>query len=305
MDPFSAGPHPVHVRTFDAFDEKRDRLFPCEVWAPSTVQPDSPLVLYSHCSGGHRRAASFLCTHLASHGYVVAALDHSEVIAPELQRPESEPAEQKAARIQQWIANRVPDMVFLLGEVGAGADRIGIVGHSFGGWTALATPDVEPRIRSVVAHAPSGIANPRPGVIPATLSFDWGREVPTLMLAAELDAPLPLPDMRELFGRIPQPKQLVVLGRADHGHFADNVEEQHDAVRAMAMPEEYAWMQARMRPYAELCPGEHGRLFTRGLTLAHLDATLRNRTEAQEFLAGDLAQALAAQGVEATTPARS
>ncbi|MDQ2817026.1 MAG: hypothetical protein M3T49_02280 [Candidatus Eremiobacteraeota bacterium] len=33
------------------------------------------LIVFSHHSGGHRRAATYLCTHLSSHGYVAAALD--------------------------------------------------------------------------------------------------------------------------------------------------------------------------------------------------------------------------------------
>jgi len=36
-----------------------------------------PLVVFSHGFGGHRRQSTFLCTHLASHGYVVAAVDHT------------------------------------------------------------------------------------------------------------------------------------------------------------------------------------------------------------------------------------
>ncbi|HMH93781.1 MAG TPA: hypothetical protein VK586_22210 [Streptosporangiaceae bacterium] len=40
-------------------------------------------------------------------------------------------------------------------------------------------------------------------------------------------------------------------------------------------------------------------LFTRGLTLSHLDAVLRQLPEAAEFLDGDVAGALAARGVEA------
>lgn len=40
--------------------------------------------VYSHPSRSHRRAATFLCTRLASHGYVVAAMDHSESVVPEL-----------------------------------------------------------------------------------------------------------------------------------------------------------------------------------------------------------------------------
>jgi predicted dienelactone hydrolase len=57
----------------------------------------SPLILYSHHAGGSRRAATFLCTHLTSHGYIVAALDHSEVIAPELARKECQSAAATAA----------------------------------------------------------------------------------------------------------------------------------------------------------------------------------------------------------------
>src|SRR5262245_20769466 len=71
-DPFARGPLAVEVRSFEAYDKERDRLFPCEVWQPET-EP-GPLVVYSHHSLGHRRRATFLCEHLASHGYVVAAL---------------------------------------------------------------------------------------------------------------------------------------------------------------------------------------------------------------------------------------
>ena len=35
-----------------------------------------PLVVFSHGYGGERRQSTFFCTHLASHGYVIAAMDH-------------------------------------------------------------------------------------------------------------------------------------------------------------------------------------------------------------------------------------
>jgi hypothetical protein len=120
-DPFVRGRFPVGVRTFYALDRARNRRFPCELWYPAPAQhagqdpapalwdvfpvasrharqsqcavrdaaaaPGAwPLILFSHSSGGQRRSATFLCTHLSSHGYVVAALDHSEVVAPELAR---------------------------------------------------------------------------------------------------------------------------------------------------------------------------------------------------------------------------
>src|SRR5258706_3778564 len=109
---------------------------------------------HAHGSGGNRRSASFLCPHLASHGYVVAALDPSEVIAPEPAGRADETAAERAARIGSIIASRVPDVRFLLdfllgGGVAVAAsdgvvrldfdrDAIGLVGHSFGGWTVLA-----------------------------------------------------------------------------------------------------------------------------------------------------------------------
>jgi len=300
-DPFERGSSPVQVSSFEVHDKARDRVFPCDIWQPADEAPHA-LVLYSHHSGGHRRRATFLCEHLSSHGYMVAALDHSEVVAPELRPTDGETAEQAAARIQGWIAGRVPDIRVLLDHVGADAERIGIVGHSFGGWTALAAPDVEPRIESVVAHAPAGVANPKPGVIPATLAFDWAHDIPTLVLAAEHDVPLPLPAIRELFDRIPATKLMVVLRDADHGHFADNVEQEHEAIRAMAFPAEGAWIPRQMRPIGELCSGGQSHLFTRGLTLAHLDATLRQHKQARQLLDSDLEKTLAARGVAILTP---
>ena len=301
-DPFVRGPFAVGVRTTQAADRARDRVFPCEIWSPEGSGPH-PLILFSHHSGGHRRASTFLCEHLATHGYAVAALDHSEVIAPELARREGETAEQLAARADAGVARRVPDMRFLLDHVLQSEDnldsgRIGIVGHSLGGWTALAAPEVERRIRAVVALAPGGSSNPKPGIIRAKLTFEWGRDVPTLYLAAESDVPIPLDGIYELFERTRAAKRLVILRRADHYHFMDNVEEVHETVRKTEFPGVLAWMPKEMRPIGELHSGEQAHLFVRGLTLCHMDAVLRQQDEARRFLAGDLAAELAARGVE-------
>jgi dienelactone hydrolase len=343
-DPFERGRFPVGVRTTQALDKERNRLFPCEIWYPAAPQyagqdmasetqdaftvPASntsrhqlavrdakaepgtyPLILFSHSSGGDRRSATFLCTHLSSHGYVVAALDHSEWVAPELARKADETDEQKTTRGAATIASRVPDLRFLLDHLLNGSTwesaitldpaRIGIVGHSFGGWTVLAAPDVEPRIKAIVALAPGGASKPKPGILPATLSFNWGRDIPTLYLVAADDISLPLAGMVELYERTPATKQMVILRRADHLHFMDNVEQLHEAVRAMTFPGELAWIPQQMRPIAELCSGQQAHLFTRGLALCHLDAALKQKAAAQRFLFRDLEAELAARGVEA------
>jgi dienelactone hydrolase len=303
-DPFAVGRFSVATRTLPLFDQARDRVFPCDIWSPVSPRVETyPLVLFSHSSGGGRRQSTFLCTHLSSHGYVVAAVDHSETIAPELARKNNETAEQKAERQQRWIANRVPDIRFLLdqmlNEAHVDSRRIGIVGHSFGGWTALAAPDVEKRIKAVVALAPGGSSQTKPGILKLSLSFNWGRDVPTLYLVAEDDISLPLAGMYEIFNRTPATKQMVILRRADHLHFMDDVEQIHEMVRAMSFPGELAWIQEEMLPITELCSGKQAHLFIRGLTLCHLDAFLKGSDEARRFLAGDVAAELAARGVEA------
>jgi dienelactone hydrolase len=342
-DPFARGPYPVGVRTFQARDEQRDRTFNCEIWYPATseyvgqdLSPKTedefsvparnssrrqsavrdasaepgiyPFIAYSHCSGGSRRSATFLCTHLSSWGYIVAALDHSETFVPELARREGETAEQRAKRADAAIASRVPDLRFLLDQVlkphaarieaTCDPNRIGIVGHSFGGWTVLSMPEVDPRIRAVVAHAPGGSSNPRPGILRANLTFDWGRDVPVLYLVAENDTPLPLDGMQELFERTRSTKQIVVLRRADHAHFMDDVEVEHETVRNLPATGEWAYMQQEMIPIQDLCSGEQAYAFVRALTLCHMEAFLKDSATAKNFLLGDLRREFARRGIE-------
>jgi dienelactone hydrolase len=314
-DPFARGRWPVGTRTVHAVDKARDRRFPCEIWYPAVAQAREaeaqpgryPLVVYSHHSGGHRLAASYLSTHLASHGHVVAALDHSEVVAPELALPPDDTPERRIAwAARHWGPARVPDISFLIDQLldtapaQLDADRVGIVGFSFGGWTALAAPDVEPRIGSVVALAPSGSEPAPPGTIPLALRFAWGRDIPTLFLVGDEDASLPLAGMRQLYERTPGRKRMMVLHRADHLHFVDDVEESHEHFRTMPLTGPASVIQQLMRPIEQLCSGEHAHLFVRGLTLSHLDATLRGYEPAERFLAGDVAAALARRGVAMT-----
>lgn len=323
-DPFVRGPHPVGVAGGQTADPlRRDRQIPFEVWYPAaseyqgldmdpstqdafTLMPDTPalrqaavrgataragrypLVLFSHTSAGHRRQSSFVCTHLASHGYLVAAADHlgntyvdwAERAAAGVTRTDAELDEY----VRQIIADRVPDLRCLTDALlgGAAGDltghidsrRLGLVGWSFGGWAVLAALEEDERFSAVVALMPAGSSNPLPGIIPATLTFAWQREVPTLLLAAECDQYIPLPGVYGLYECTPSSKQLFTLRYADHDHFGDHFE-------------------------AERCTPAHAHLFTRGLTLAHFDATLKDDKAARHFLADDPLKELQSRGVDA------
>jgi dienelactone hydrolase len=299
-DPFVRGPYPVGARSADVTDPSRDgRKLDVEVWYPAAAEARDadaragrhPLVLFSHASGGHRRQSTFLCTHLASHGYVVAAADHAGNTAADVADRGRRVAagapftpDEVDALVRAFIADRVPDLRLLADRLLAGAadvadlidpQRIGLIGWSFGGWAVLATLETDARFGAVVALAPAGNSKPLPGIIPATLAFAWKREVPALYLVAERDRFTPVAGQLELFARTPSRKAMFILREADHGHFADDIAE------------------------PGLCPPERAHLFTRGLALAHLDAVLKEDRAAARFMARDAASALRDRSIDA------
>src|SRR5262249_13964681 len=97
-------------------------------------------------------------------------------------------------------------------------------------------------------------------IIPATLTFEWRRDVPTLYLVAENDSALPMDGMREIFDRTRSAKRMEILAGGDHGHFFDEFD---------------------CRPGQ--CSKDEAHRFVRGLTLAHLETTLRALPDAAKF----------------------
>ena len=302
-DPFLPGPLSVSSRTVTAHDASRDRDFPVEIWRSSHTADTAPLICFSHHSYGTRKSSSFLCTHLASHGYTVVALDHSEVVAPVAPAPD-ETASQRQQRVDRIVADRVPDARFLLDTAGAmfAPTGVGMAGHSFGGWTSIGLADADERIDAVVAITPGGAAKPQPGVLDAPLYPT--RSVPTLFLSAEYDVPIPPADVRDLFARTPGATLMCTLGNADHFHFVDDVADAHEAMRAEEVTGDAAWMPGAMRPIDELCAPEPAHAFTRALVLAHFDAYLRADDAAVGFLCDGLPRTLADHGLGADVEVR-
>lgn len=294
FDPFVAGQFTVRRASGLAIDSARGaRHLPYEVWYPEgTDTYTHPLLLYTHASGGGRRQSSFLCTHLASHGYVVAAADHTGNTAADFTERAKRVAagetltpEEAETRLGQIIADRVPDLLYLLEETLARPpreiaeridhERIGLIGWSFGGWAALATLERDDRFGAVLALAPAGNSRPLPGIIPVTLTFDWKREVPAMYLVAERDRFTPLEGEYELFERTPSTKRMFILRGADHEHFADDI------------------------PEPGPCSAESAHAFTRSLGLAHFDAALKGSALARRFLESDPVEILRDRGIDA------
>jgi dienelactone hydrolase len=343
-DPFARGPFAAGVRTLRL--TRAGRSLPTEVWYPATEEhagqdlnestrdsfemlpglPASwqdavrdarlrsgrhPLIAFSHGYGGHRRQSTFLCSHLASHGYVVAAVDHTgntvfDVLHAVMQLQSGGARPDTDAMLREFIEARPADVSFMLDQVLASefasvidASRIGMTGHSFGGWTTLVTSTRDHRIRAAVPLAPAGGDSPLPAELLSTsLLAGWSREVPTLFVVADRDTLLPLDGMRGLLKRAPAGTQMVILQDADHMHFCDRIEEIHEMFRLMPQDPLFQPIQSAIPPIGELCPGEHAQLTVRGMTLAHFDAHLRGSESSARFLSGDVASVLRGQGVE-------
>jgi predicted dienelactone hydrolase len=199
-------------------------------------------------------------------------------------------------RVQAAIDNRPRDVQFALdylldgpawdGDVVPDRNRVGVAGYSFGGWTVLAATERDQRIRAVVALAPAGGSRPKPGVVPVRLGLDWRHDVATLYLAAQNDVMTPAEGIEELFQRTPDDKRMAILERADHIHFLDHVEEEHESVRTSEWTGKLSWIPEEMRPIGELCSGEKANQFSRGLTAAHFDAALLENPDARRFIDG-------------------
>jgi predicted dienelactone hydrolase len=185
-----------------------------------------PLVLFSHGNNGLRIQSFFFAAHLASHGYVVVSPDHhGNTFVDTL-----------AGIVDANAAvNRPLDMRFLLdtfladqaGEVFAGAidrERIGMSGHSFGGYTTFALAGgasafgtfTDPRIKAILPQAPAA---------PFTDAFFAGITIPTLIVGGSIDETTPpATDQQRPFDHLPSGAALVAwanLTNAGHFTFSD------------------------------------------------------------------------------------
>ena len=358
-NPFVRGAYPVGVRTVTATDRTRNRAFMIEIYYPATEQyrgedlddatrdefafapelPRSrqsavrdaavaagsfPLLLHTHGAFGYRQVMSGICTHLASHGYIVASNDvpgnTTAVLMEDVigQRRGEAP---KAASQKSVAEQRPRDAKFVIDAVIGGADpeiaariaaaRIGALGQSAGGFTSLNLNSIDRRIGATVAIEPAcGLNSKFPEMVELAKLLvveDWGRPVPTLLLAGELDPLVMLDDVRDLYARLRAPKRFANVLRAGHWHFADNAEQAHETFRQMymtAFPDPHIDSRAlaeAMRPWSELLSEQKAADVGRSLCLAHMDAYLKDSAAARAFLDGDLAATFAARGTEIET----
>lgn len=241
--PYALGPYAVGRVTFSVVDTDREnRELPVDAWypvdeedavgepsfyevlgfaRPSQVALDGPpvsdarrfpLVVFSHGSGGLRFQSFFLTELLASHGFVVVAPDHvGNTLLDELGGT--------FAPLGEMYVARPLDVSFLITRMLQKNDdpgdpfhgridpsRIGVCGHSFGGYTSLAMAagfGVDPP-PDLAATLPDGFDTLPPDervdavapIAPVSTAFGAGElaaiDVPVMVLGGTLDTTTPI-----------------------------------------------------------------------------------------------------------------
>ena len=272
VTPSEPGHFAVGRSTFSAADEEREgRTLTLDVWYPvdpiDDVGPFSvydllfagiesdvaradvpvsrdgpfPLIVFSHGSNGIRFQSYFLMETLASHGFVVVAPDHAGNTA-------ADPIFGTVDPIAVVVVNRPLDVSFVIDVMLARNEdpldafyrrveprRIGVTGHSFGAFTALAMASgfamipPDPRVRVIAPISPAA----------AVLSDEELRSirVPLMVLGGTSDITTPIdPNSVRAFG-LPKarPRYRVDIEKAGHNSFT-NICDIGDALIGAGLP---------------------------------------------------------------------
>ncbi|HEY9903051.1 MAG TPA: alpha/beta hydrolase [Candidatus Sericytochromatia bacterium] len=166
FDPTQPGSAKVEVLNLNLNDQQRNREIPVDVYWSSEASPAKPIIVFSHGLGSVRTDMRYLAEHLASHGYVVAALEHPGSNETHVKKALALQAPLLAA---EEFLNRPKDISFVLDQLKTlnqtagtlqgklASERVMVVGYSLGGATALSIAGAELQLTQLKQRCPGNV----------------------------------------------------------------------------------------------------------------------------------------------------
>jgi predicted dienelactone hydrolase/ABC-type amino acid transport substrate-binding protein len=330
-------PGPYSVAT-ERFELRRDRLssqgepierpFQVDLYLPTERPDPAPVVVVSHGLGSSPNAFSYLGEHLASHGFAVVIPQHI-----------GSDAERRAALLEGILSSDVNpvefidrplDIKFTLDTLEQRSltdpalqgrldlQRIGAIGHSFGGYTVLAlagAPLSLDRLHQTCAHPPISLnAAPTLQCLASRLPrFNYQLQDERIQAVVAMSPITSVLFGPEGVGQIQVPT--LIMGGSDDFIAAAIQEQIHpfvwlntpDKYLSMVIPSSHTFADNSLEAQGEspdelalLLSGpnpELGREFVRELGLAMMQVYLGDRPEYQPYLTATYAQQIS-QGEE-------
>lgn len=324
LDPTQAGSEQVQTLKLSLNDEKRQRQIPLDVYFSSSASTNKPVIVFSHGRGSVKTDLRYLAEHLASHGYIVAALEH-----PGSNKTSFKAVNQNKKQLvaPQEFLDRPRDVSFILDELEKlnqtgnsplqgklATNNVMVVGHSFGGGTALALAGGELQIENLKQRCQQNLSTANLGervqcagqILPEktyqlrdarikqaialnpTTSLMFGEtgltkvQIPTLILSSSADKITPaLTEQVMGFAKIPSPKWLVGVVGASHLSVIDPsvILDQKEQSNTAILNQEVTGEKA-----------EDVRKFLKGVTLAMAAQLTPEASQYAPFLTSDHAQ---------------
>ena len=205
----------------DIDDPAGGQRFQAEVMGAEALTAPAPLAVFSHGNGGSYQIYRALLQALVEAGWVVAAFDH----------PGNHRKDDRLKGTKQNLEDRPRHISLLLDEVLAQVpvdrQRIAVIGHSLGGYTALAlaggvgysrehealTLRRDPRVQALVLLAPATFWFLAPEAL-------RGVDLPILVLEGEHDELTPAWHGQLVVGGVADARKVTQRTEPGAGHFS-------------------------------------------------------------------------------------
>ena len=242
----------VTEESFVWHDGKRDRDVPVKLYVPASGGRKLPVVVFSHGIGENRDSYAYLGRGLAARGFLTVHVTHAGTDRAVLERGYRQ-LYRAVKQKENWIA-RPLDVSFVLDQLASRADadleRVAVVGHSAGAFTAFAVAGMrtaggetmrDPRVKVIVP-----MSMPKMDGVVAENGYD-AIDVPVLNMTGTRDTSLiyrTFPRHRRIpFASTRASRQfLITLQGATHNTFSNVTDRQHELIVSLTSAFLDAWL---------------------------------------------------------------